>query len=69
MGKAVVYDVAAGKTTDVVLPDEGARVGMVKHVGGSDYFFTNYAVENEAPVLFEASHHIYVLMPSYQKNR
>ena len=137
MGKVVVYNVAANKATDVVLPDEGARVGTVKHVGGSDYFFTNYAVENEAqtnvgvinsktgelnlvelpsaykssilvtaddiayvlaedgnlyaidlktakisltisafnpfnldeeaPVVFEANHHIYIVMPSYQK--
>ena len=137
MGKVVVYDVAKNKATDVALPDEGARVGTVKHVGGSNYFFTNYTVENEAqtkvgvinsktgelklvelpsayksatlvteddiayvlaedgnmyavdlktakisltisafnpfsldeeaPALFEANHHVYVLMPSYQK--
>ena len=137
MGKVAVYDVATNKTTDIVLPDEGARVGTVKHVGGSDYFFTNYSVENEAqtkvgvinsktgelklvelpsayksatlvtaddiayvlaedgnlyaielktakisltisafnpfnldeeaPALFEANHHVFILMPSYQK--
>lgn len=48
MGKVVLYDVASNQTTDVTLPDAGSRVGTVKHVGGSDYFFTNYSVENTA---------------------
>lgn len=137
MGKVVIYDVATKTTTDVTLADEGARVGTVKHIGGSDYFFTNYSVENaaqtkigvinsksaelklvelpaayksatlvtaddiayvlaedgniyaidlttasikqtisalnpfkldeEAPVLFTANNHVYLIMPSYQK--
>ncbi|MER2000916.1 MAG: hypothetical protein ABS882_14205, partial [Lysinibacillus sp.] len=47
IGKAVVYDVASKKTIDVALPDEGARVGTVKLGENSDYFFTNYTIEDQ----------------------
>lgn len=137
IGKVVVYDVATKNATDVILPDAGARVGTVKHIDGSDYFFTNYSVgdaaqtkigvinsktaelklvelpaayksatlvteddvayvlaedgnlyaidlatasikqtiialnpfklDEEAPVLFTANNHVYLMMPSYQK--
>lgn len=47
IGKAVVYDVATKKATDVALPDEGARVGTVKIGKDSKYFVTNYSIEGE----------------------
>lgn len=47
IGKAVVYDVAGKKATDVVLPDKEARIGTVMLGANSDYIFTNYSIENE----------------------
>lgn len=48
MGKVVLYDVTTKKTVDVVLPDVNARVGTVKRIGASNYFLTNYTVEEQA---------------------
>ncbi|MGN7477527.1 hypothetical protein ACTHOQ_06700 [Solibacillus silvestris] len=48
VGKVVLYNVANNESTDIIMPNSKARVSTVKHANGSDYFFTNYSVENEA---------------------